>query len=83
MNLESLQQNVAFYSAALQQSSPATHTLRYDCNVQYLVIDIFSLWRPTSLQYVVVVTVVNDEDPTGSNHTCNVAKGQFLVTLIP
>lgn len=58
-------------------------SLYCDCNLQYLVIDIFALWCPPSLQDVVVVTVVNDEDPTWSDHTGNVTKGQLLVTLVP
>lgn len=51
--------------------------------LQYLIVDIFALRCPARLQDVVVVTVVNDEDSTGFDHTGDILKGQLLVTLVP
>jgi len=48
----------------------------------YLVVDVFALRRPSGLQDVVVVAVVNDEDPAWSDHAGDVLKGQLLVTLV-
>lgn len=53
------------------------------CRVLYLVVNIFALWRAASVQDVVVVTVVDDEYPTGSYHTGNVVESQLLITLVP
>lgn len=52
-------------------------------HLQYLIIDIFALRCPAGLQDVVVITVVNDEDSTGSDHAGDILKGQLLVTLVP
>lgn len=51
--------------------------------VWYLVVDVLALWSTPGLQDVVVIAVVNDEDPTWSDHTGDVSKGQLLVTLVP
>lgn len=51
--------------------------------LQYLIVNIFALRCPARLQDVVVVTVVNDEDSAGSDHTGDILKGQLLVTLVP
>lgn len=48
----------------------------------YLIVDIFALRGSARLQDVVVVTMVDDEDSAGSDHTGDVLKGQLLVTLV-
>lgn len=57
-------------------SAGATHQ-------HYLIVDILPLWRPAGLQDVVVVPVVDDEDPAWFDHTGDVLEGQLLVTLVP
>lgn len=51
--------------------------------VCYLIVDVFALRCSAGLQNVVVVTVVDDEDPTRLDHTGNVLEGQLLVALVP
>lgn len=52
-------------------------------HLHYLIVDIFALRCPAGLQDVVIITVVNDEDSTGFDHTGDIVKGQPLVTLVP
>lgn len=58
--------------------SPALPTL-----LRYLIVDVFALRCPAGLQDVVIVPVVDDEDPPGSDHAGNILKGQLLVALVP
>lgn len=73
----------------MSTSTPVEHKFKDNLRIsragafQYLIVDIFALWSSAGLQDVVVITVVNNEDSSGSDHTGDILKGQLLVTLVP